>query len=170
MSQITIQDVTTEYVKKGRSGYTKATVVYTDEKGENRTKPLMSFSNPAVFEALKDASQGDKFEIKVVKEGEYWNWSAASKVTADSAPGAAKAVSGGKVVGSNYETADERKVKQLYIIKQSSISNAIEFVKYSQRDGVEPYTVGDILDIAQQFVDFVYGNDSEEVGSMDGAN
>ena len=169
MSQITIQEVTTEYVKKGRSGYTKATVVYTDEKGENRTKPLMSFSNPAVFEALKDASQGDKFEIKVVKEGEYWNWSAATRVDKDSTP-VAKAPSGGKVVGSNYETADERKVKQLYIIKQSSISNAIEFVKYSQRDGVEPYTVGDILDIAQQFVDFVYGNDSEEVGSMDGAN
>lgn len=169
MSQITIQEVTTEYIKKGRSGYTKATVVYTDEKGENRTKPLMSFSNPAVFEALKDASQGDKFEIKVVKEGEYWNWSAASRVDKDATP-SAKAPNGGKVVGSNYETADERKVKQLYIIKQSSISNAIEFVKYSQRDGVEPYTVGDILDIAQQFVDFVYGNDSEEVGSMDGAN
>lgn len=169
MSQITIQEVNTEFVKKGRTGYTKATVIYTDEKGENRNKQLMSFANPAVFDAVKDAVAGDKYEIKAVKEGDYWNWAAATKVSADSAPGAAKAPSGGKVVGSNYETADERKVKQLYIIKQSSIANAIEFVKYSQRDGVEPYTVGDILDIAQQFVDFVYGTE-ENLGKVDTEN
>ena len=168
MSQITIQEVTQEYVKKGKQGYTKATVVYTDEKGENRTKSLMSFANPAVFDAIKDATQGDKYDVKAVKEGEYWNWAAAVKMVADSVPGAYKAVSGGKVTGSNYETPDERKIKQLYIIKQSSISNAIEFVKYSQRDGVEPYTVGDILDIAQEFVDFVYGN--QELGEMDTEN
>lgn len=166
MSQITIQEVNTEFVKKGRTGYTKATVVYTDEKGENRTKPLMSFSNPAVFEALKDATQGDKFEIKVVKEGEYWNWSAASRVDKDATP-SAKAPNGGKVVGSNYETADERKVKQLYIIKQSSIANAIEFV--NGKTDKDDYDTEAVLNIAQTFVDFVYGVD-ENLGTVDTAD
>lgn len=167
MSQITIREVSVDEVKKGRNSYFKASVVYTDEKGENRTKPIMSFANPAVFAQVKDAKAGEKYVVKVVKDGEYYNWASLVKVEGDIVP--TKPVAGGKVLGSTYETADERKVKQLYIIKQSSISNAIEFVKYSQRDGVEPYTVGDILDIAQEFVDFVYSTD-EAVEAVDRGN
>jgi hypothetical protein len=166
MSQITIQEVTQEHIKKGKQGYTKATVVYTNEKGENRTKSLMSFANPAVFDAVKDAVQGDKYDVKAVKEGEYWNWAAAVKLSAEAAAGAAKAVGGGKVTGSNYETPDERKIKQLYIIKQSSIANAIEYCKSLNNE--EPMAVDYVLDIAQKFVDFVYGN--ENLGEMDTEN
>ena len=165
MSQITIQEVNTEFVKKGRTGYTKATVIYTDEKGENRNKQLMSFANPAVFDAVKDAVAGDKYEIKAVKEGDYWNWAAATKVSADAAPGAAKAPSGGKVVGSNYETAEERKSRQLLIVKQSSITNAIA----SYGDDVAGTPVERILERAQMFVDFVYGVD-ENLGTVDTEN
>lgn len=158
MSIITIQEVTTEFVKKPKGGYSVANVTYTDN-GKNFTKKIMSFANPAVFDVVKDAKQGDLLDVTVTKDGEYYNWSSAKKVDKDVAAHAAPAApSSGRVLGSNYETADERKLKQLYIIKQSSISNAIEFAKMRTPEE-EPYTPGDILTLAQQFVDFVYSVD-----------
>lgn len=162
MSQITIREVSVDEVKKGRNSYFKASVVYTDEKGENRTKPIMSFANPAVFAQVKDAQPGEKYMVKVVKDGEYYNW--ASLVKVDGNIVTTTPVSGGKVVGSNYETADERKIKQLYIIKQSSISNALEYMISTRKDG--DFGVTDVLDVAQQFVDFVYGTD-QNLGTLD---
>ena len=163
MSLITVQEVTTEYVKKGKGGYTAATVVYSDN-GKNFTKKIMSFANPAVFDVIKDAKQGEQYDVTVTKDGEYYNWSSITK--SDTPPMAKAAVGGGKVTGSNYETADERKVKQLYIIKQSSIANAIEFIKLTE--GAAP-EVTDVLDIAQQFVDFVYGT-NENLDTVDTAD
>lgn len=151
MSIIQIQEVTVEFVKKGKAGYNVANVVY-DDGGKNYTKKIMSFANPAVFDAVKNAKVGETYEVKVVKEGEYYNWAALTPVNNARAANAEVKPGSGKVVGSNYETAEERKLKQLYIIKQSSISNAIE---YHKNDG--EVQIEDILATAQQFVDFVYG-------------
>ena len=156
MSIITIQEVNKEFKTKGKGKWSELQVTYTDN-GKNFQKKILSFQNPAVFEALQDAKQGDIYDVTVTKDGEYYNWSSAKKVDKDAASNAAPAApSSGRVLGSNYETADERRLKQLYIIKQSSISNAIEFAKMRTPEE-EPYTPGDIPTLAQQFVDFVYG-------------
>lgn len=157
MSQVKIQDVAVEFVKKAKGGYSVATVTYTDN-GKNFSKKIMSFANPAVFDVVKSAQSGETYEVTVVKEGDYYNWSAMQKVDADtgtttSAP--TKPVGVGKVT-STYETPEERKIKQLYIIRQSSISNALAFLKDTQAGG--DYGVTDVVTIAQEFVDFVYGN------------
>ena len=168
MSVITIQEVNKEFKTKGKGKWSELQVTYTDN-GKNFQKKILSFQNPAVFEALQDAKQGDNYDVTVTKDGEYYNWSSAKKVDKDVAAGAApNPPASGRVLGSNYETADERKLKQLYIIKQSSISNAIEFAKM-RTPGEEPYTPGDILDLAQQFVDYVYGTE-ENLGTVDSTN
>jgi hypothetical protein len=83
------------------------------------------------------------------------------------AAGGSTAATGGKVSASTYETAEERKIKQMYIIKQSSIANAIDFHK--AQNGVE-FGILNVLDTAQQFVDYIYGNNetlSQGLDSMD---
>jgi hypothetical protein len=55
--------------------------------------------------------------------------------------------------GSTYETKEERAVKQRYIVRQSSISSAIELLT---SNGLES-TVGDVLNVAKQFEAFVFG-------------
>lgn len=169
MSVITIQEVNKEFKTKGKGKWSELQVTYTDN-GKNFSKKIMSFQNPAVFEALQDAKQGDLFDVTVTKDGEYYNWSSAKKVDKEvvAAGAAPNPPSSGRVLGSNYETADERKLKQLYIIKQSSISNAIEFAKMRTPEE-EPYTPGDILTLAQQFVDFVYSVD-ENLEAVDSTN
>jgi hypothetical protein len=155
--QITIQEVAIEEVRKGNNKpYYKANVVYSSN-GKNSTKPIMSFANPQVYDAIKDATPGSDWEIDVKKEGDYWNWVGA-KPAGGSAPtqaprATATTAIGGKTPPSTYETADERRIKQMYIIKQSSIANAIDYLKVSG----EPFVIGEVLSVAQQFVDFVYG-------------
>lgn len=164
MSNITIQEVTVETITKGRNSYNVATVVHTTDRGDNKTKKVMSFANPAVFNAIKDAKQGEVFEVAFTPGDQFFNWASAKPVgTATAAP---KTATGGKVVGSTYETPDERKIKQLYIIRQSSISNAIELLSVGAKT---PPKVDEVLDIAQHFVDFVYGT-NETVDSMDPEN
>lgn len=166
MSIITIQEVTTEFVKKPKGGYSVANVTYTDN-GKNFTKKIMSFANPAVFDVVKDAKQGDILDVTVTKDGEYYNWSSAKKVDKDTTERPQAAPASGRVLGSNYETADERKLKQLYIIKQSSIANALMYLGFNE--GVQDHSVNEVLAVAQQFVDFVYGVE-ENLGTVDSEN
>lgn len=164
MSIITIQEVNKEFKTKGKGKWSELQVTYTDN-GKNFQKKIISFQNPAVFEALQDAKQGDNYDVTVTKDGEYYNWSSAKKVDKDVAANTAPAApSSGRVLGSNYETAEERalrrefeKIKQLYIVRQSSISNALDYLKATNPDGT--FGLADTIDIAQQFVDFVYGVD-----------
>lgn len=165
MSQLIVQEVAVETVKRGKNSYQVAAVTYTDN-GKNFTKKVMSFANPQVFDAVKDLKQNDVIDAEVKKEGEYYNWVKVVKVDANvQAPRAATGVTGGKVLGSNYETAEERKLRQLYIIKQSSIANAIQMLSHGVTEG-ESLQVTDVLEVAQEFVDFVYGT-NETLEEMD---
>jgi hypothetical protein len=158
MALITVQDVSVEEVKKGRNNYQVALVVYTNNKGENKEKKVVSFSNPAVFATVKDAKSGQQYEVEYAKDDPYYNW-ASIKLASESAAAPKSAPTGGKVTGSNYETAEERVKRQLMIVRQSSISNALEYMKNTNN---QDFGVTDLLGIAQEFVDFVYMD--EEVG------
>jgi hypothetical protein len=159
--KVNIQEVTVSTVTKGRNSYQVAEVVYTNDRGENKTKKIMSFSNPAVFAVV---SKGAKGWHDTESDGApYYNWTSIKPAGNDDQQAAPAAAKSG-VVKSTYETAEERKVKQLYIIRQSSISNAIDYFKLNP--GAETVAVSEVLDIAQEFVDFVY-NTEEALASMD---
>ena len=158
MPQFTIQEVNVTSTTKGRNSYETAEVVYTTSRGENKTKKVLSFSNPAVFKTVKGLKQGDEVEVGYTEGDQYYNWTSC-KVVGDVVAAAGNAKAAGapvRVAGSNYETPEERKMRQLYIIKQSSINNAIEFYKHPKFVKSD-VTTGDILGVAQEFIDFVYG-------------
>jgi len=162
LSRITIQEVavTQGPVKGKNKPWFAAEVTYTTDRGENKTKKVMSFSNPEVFAIVSKVTHPTSFEA--TNDGApYYNWTKLEPLAEESqqtAPGV-KPVTSGRVTGSTYETAEERKIKQLYIIRQSSISNAIEYwskIKSINNPDYD-YTVEEILATAQEFVDFVYG-------------
>lgn len=168
MPQVTIQDVRVETVTKGRNSYQVATVVHTTPRGETKEKKVMSFSNPAVFAVVSKATSGQSFEVGYTPGDQYYNWATITPLGDASSPakastGGTAAPAGGKVAVSTYETAEERKIKQLYIVKQSSIANALEYLKL--KDDKE-FGVSDVLEIAQDFVDYIYGT-NETLEEMD---
>ena len=166
MPQVTIQDVRIETITKGRSSYQVANVVHTTPRGETKEKKVMSFSNPAVFAVVSKAQSGEVYDVGYTPGDQYYNWATIKLMeAAGEAPtastGGKPAPTGGKVSASTYETAEERKIKQMYIIKQSSITNAI--ARAAQHP--DPNSI-DVLQLAQMYVDFVYGT-NETLDSMD---
>jgi len=162
--QITLKEVTVETVTKGRNKYQVANVVYA-YNGDTRTQKIMSFANPDVFKAIQSFSPGDALEVALTKnEQGYTNWAKVQGLGSGNTMPNKAAPAGGKVVGSNYETAEERKIRQMYIIKQSSISSAIELLKLN---GKTDATAEDVVNLAQEFVDFVY---ETPVGTLDTEN
>jgi hypothetical protein len=159
--RIKIQEVNIEEVRNGRNKYDKAEVVHT-ANGQSRTQKIMSFSNPAVFNVVKNMKPGEEYDITVTKNDAGFNqWAKVDRASNDDSAGApvgsTKSVPARTNV-STYETAQERAIKQLYIVRQSSIANAISYHKE------DTATVEDILATAQQFVDFVFNQPSKEFG------
>lgn len=158
--QVKILDVNVENIVKGKSRYSKAAVTYT-YNGEARTQTVMSFTNPAIFKAVQE-KVGQEVEITITKNAAGYNeWAALDDVgSSDSAPAtkgtpATSAAPTTRVTGSNYETPAERAVKQVYIVKQSSISAAINLASSNK----EKASAAEIIASAQLFVDYVFDKD-----------
>jgi hypothetical protein len=160
--QITVIDVgapNTHAAKNGRS-YQSMEVTYKNEQGQTQSKKLMSFSNPEVFKQAKDWKKGDSVNVNMTKDDAgYWQWVSIGE--AGSAPASPPQAYSGKpqaagtrVTGSNYETPEERAKKQVYIVRQSSISSAIELLKSNGND----VKVDNVLSVAKQLEDYVFGN------------
>lgn len=161
MTKCTIQEVIINTVNTGKKPYSQAVVTYTTERGENKEKKIMSFSNPAVFAAVSKIKTPTVVEVE--NDGApYYNWTQLKLVAEEAAPKGAAAPGSVKVATSTYETAEERKVKQLYIVRQSSITNALTYLNGAA------FSMAEVLAVAQEFVDFVYGNKfDEEVEAVD---
>jgi len=158
--KIKIVEVNIEEVRQGKNKYDKAAVVYSFN-GQNRTQNIMSFSNPAIFAKVRDMKVGQEYNVEVTKNDKGYNQWAAIESVAASTSDTAKSVPTRTNV-STYETAQERAIKQLYIVRQSSISSALEYLKNTQPNG--EYGVSDVLDVAQSYVDFVFNQPSKELG------
>jgi hypothetical protein len=169
------------FTKTARGGYNSMELAYKNLTfdGKVEGKKLVDFNDKAVFEFLKNSKQGDK--VVVTKEkgdaDQYWKWTGAEKSSgaplqkqeaSTSSTGSASSTGGvvGRVIGDkrDYETSDERAKKQVYIVKQSSISAALEFHK---QNGNSKVTVEEVLHVADQFKNYVFSNNSFVVDDSD---
>lgn len=156
---VKILNVDVENIAKGKGGYKAATVAYI-YNGEARTQKVMDFSNPEVFKRLPHLV-GKEVDVTITKNTAGYNqWSAIEELKDAGASAPIGAPSGGsmappaaRVTGSNYETPAERAAKQVYIVKQSSISAAIALAGHNK----DKATPEDITKTAQVFVDYVFG-------------
>jgi hypothetical protein len=114
---------------------------------------------------LSKASAGETYEITVVKEGQYNNWTNAVK-----SDGAASSVRSASTSGvtpttspkSTYETPEERAKKQVYIVRQSSLSTAVDLLSVGSKSRPD---VKEVIDVASQLEAYVFGNNEVKVGA-----
>ena len=117
--------------------------------GKTEGKKLVPFGDSeAVYKVFKDAKNGNQFSVTSEKpEGaQYWQWTAAEAI----APGATQGFT--VAPKSTYETPEERAKKQVYIVKQSSISNALVALSVGAK---VPPSAQSVLDLAQVFTSWV---------------
>lgn len=150
--QIEIINVSAPQTPAGKK-YKFVEVAYKKD-GAVEGKKLLDFANPAIFKDIQTLKQGDVIEVNTVKnEKGYWDWTGFSKGN-DGTP-STSASSGNvrettKPTVSNYETKEERAQRQKYIIRQSSLSNALTFYDGKKVDEAT------VLALAEKFVDWVY--------------
>lgn len=134
-------------------------------------KKIMSFAEKEAFTALSNASMGSIFTVARAKDDKgYWKW---QTVTAGANAGAAAPAAGtfqttgGSMTNatpkSNYETADERAARQVMIVRQSSISNAVALLKTEKHTP----TTEEVLAVAKQFENFVFGKSNDPFADLD---
>lgn len=153
-----------ENVSKGRNNYSKFDLTYKDlGNGKVTGKQIMSFGNSDVYNTLKNAKQDDTFTVTIEKNSKtgYWDWLSISygldvntskeKVAPDSKQTAVPRSN------SNYETAEERRIKQRSIERQSSLAQAVAY----HADDKQKAPVQSVLATAEQFYTWVQGNPNQ---------
>lgn len=134
----------------------------------------MSFSNPDVFKTAQTWEKGDTVNIAMEKDDAgYWQW---TKILADGevAPAPTNASAGGastsaptkptRVTGSNYETKEERALRQLMIVRQSSLSNAVATLATHN----SPLSPDQVITLASKYEKFVMGTMVDGKGYVEG--
>jgi len=153
--QITIIDVSQNTLasKTGKT-FEQLEVAYKNDQGQTQSKKLVSFSNPEVFKVAKTWEKGAVVDIRAIKNEKtgYWDWigfgqgdAPVATTTGSTAPT--------RVTGSTYETKEERTARQILIVRQSSISSAVELLGPGK-------SVADIIATAKQFEEYVFGQEN----------
>lgn len=135
--------------KEGK--WNKIDIEFTRDGGKSSKRTLVAVGETkGVIEALREeGAVGSDFEIKVEKDGEFWNWVGATKVEGGGG-GEAKQAYRAK---STYETPEERARKNVSIARQNALTNSVNW--FSAKDGKA--TVDQVLAVATEFAAFTLG-------------
>ena len=150
-----IEIIAVDVEDKGK--YKVADVSYKAD-GKTTGKKVMSFGNSAqAFKILANAKQGETFSVKSVKNDKnFWDWVSVEKSEVAATVAASKPNTSPR---STYETPEERALRQKLIIRQSSISSAIEYYKLVPKKTPD---VTELLELASTFERHVWGTKEEE--------
>ena len=116
--------------------------------------------------ANRHRHSGDVIHVSTEKDQNgYWQWTAVgtADTTTDNrgddssaaAPTQAKAAT--RVSGSNYETKDERAARQVMIVRQSSLSNAVATLAIEGSTA----SANDVISLAKLYEGYVLGQQAE---------
>lgn len=170
---ITILSVqtTTQTAKSGKP-YQQLEVAFKNNTfGKVESKKIMPFgAQKAAFDVLANAATGSVFEVTVVKnDAGYNDWTAITQAAPGSvaAQGSINGAGNAKATGGNvtqvkstYETPEERAKKQVYIIRQSSLSSAISMLTPGSKS---PLKVSEVVDIADELFAWVMQSPQDAV-------
>jgi len=161
-----IQIVTTSIETKptAKGSYQQLEVVYKNLtfQGKVESKKIMSFGAAAAsFKALSEASAGGVYDITVVKNDKGYNdWTSATMAV----PGAATAASTSGQLSkptaspkSTYETPEERAQRQILIVRQSSLSNAVSSLAIGSKSTPKS---SDVIALAKEYEAYVFGTEA----------
>jgi len=132
-------------------------------QGKVESKKIMPFGSKEVMATLSKATKGQAYTLLREKDKDgYWQWISITEgdvqldtTTSTSNASGNPAKSSGATVApkSTYETAEERAKRQVYIIRQSSITAAINTIKNDKK----ALTPLEVIDVARVYEAYVFG-------------
>lgn len=161
--QILQVSVSTKTSKTGKN-FQNAEIAYKNfDSGKVESRNITEYSK--TFKAVVETKPGQCLDVESQKnENGFWEWVAVKRIIvaegdipqtsqAPQTPGTLPpAVS--TPVRSTYETAEERAKKQVYIVRQSCLAQAVAFsLGGHSRDDVSE---DDVMKLAQRFTDWIF--------------
>lgn len=134
--------------------YQTCELAYKTEDGKTKGMKLLSFTNPENFKVASQSKPGDVLDASFQQNTKgFWEF-ASLKSTGETAVAAGSAADAGASKaaprsGGNWETSEERAARQVMIVRQSSLSTAVNLKPKA--------SVEEIIAVAQQFEAFVMG-------------
>ena len=168
--QVNVVDVSslnTHQAKNGRN-YQSLEIMYKNDQGQAQSKKLMSFANPDVFKAAQGWEKGAVIHVSTEKDANgYWQWTAVGDAgnTQDTNSGGAVATQAKAPVGKsggNWETSDERQARQVMIVRQSSLSNAVATLALAGKQA----SANDVISLAKLYEGFVLDSEVSSAPDM----
>lgn len=154
----------TKVAKKDGGQYDAWELVYRNDKNEVKSivKPagglqynpplkaiLTTLSAGEAFTALLEKNDKGYLDVKSIEKGHIGTQDVVSSGPSDGNR-SVQSSRGGKVLGSTYETPEERAKKQVIITRQASVNAAIELAKLNSPTIEHPFTVEDITGVAEE--------------------
>lgn len=146
-------------------------------QGKVEGKNLMPFgANAGGFKVLANAATGQTYEITVVKNDKGYNdWTNATLLEGGGTQGASPAQAPQRSINAaapspsaarvnTFETPAERAKKQVYIIRQSSLSAAIGTLSPGAKSALKP---ADVIAAAKEYEAYVLDLNVEEPAAED---
>ena len=151
---------TIDKVTKTNKPYVELEVAFKnlDFQEKLEVKKLNPFGNKDVYNTLKSAKNGEVYDIERVKnDGGFWDWVAIKSGGAAQSTSQTSTIASGSTASpspkSTYETADERAKKQVYIVRQSSITAAISTLKTDKKSP----SLEEVISAAKVYEAYVFG-------------
>lgn len=159
---IEIQDVSrSDSTGKNGKSYGVLQVAYRAD-GKLQEKKLMSFSNPQVFKHIEGLKKGDTVNVKTEKDDNgYWQWTAIQNEEQQQSKPVQSGTTPTRVTGSTYETPEERAIKQKYIVRQSSLTTAIQILGVGAKSLDKQAVIG----LAEELENWVFRVDLPKVAT-----
>lgn len=144
-------------VTKAAKGYYVAEIAYKTDDGKTKGMKVLDFVQKDVFKVIKDAKPGDVLDADFEQNAKgYWQFAQVVK-TGEKVEVSASTSEAKKSPG-NWETSVERAARQVMIVRQSSLSNAINFSELIKNTKAD---LEDIVAIAKVFENYVLGTQPE---------
>ena len=160
---ITILSVEVKTVPTEKGSYQTADVAYKNNsfQGKVEGKKIMSFgATKDSFSVVSTAQPGQSYEVSIVKNDKGYNdWvsmtpAAAGAASAAPTPATAKSAAANASPRSTYETPEERAQRQVLIVRQSSLSSAVNTLVAGAKT---PPSGDNVIALAKQFEGYVFG-------------
>lgn len=156
MSKITVLKSTRT---KADKGYPIVELAYKTEDGKTKGMKIFGFgAQKDNSEVAGNAKVGDVLEAQFQQNAKgFWEFGSlrstgeTAALSSTSVSAASVPASGGK---GNWETSEERAARQVYIVRQSSVSSAIALKPKA--------SVSEVIEVAREFEAFVMGKDKPQ--------
>jgi hypothetical protein len=145
-------------MSKANKPYQLVEIAYKNNTFQGKVESIKINQYSDLYSTVAGMQAGQSWEIVKEKVGEFWNWTKATQAPPGSAveasteaPSKAPYTPPAKVV-STYETSIERAAKQVFIIRQSSLSSAVNCLVVGAK---HPPTFDAVAALADQFFAYV---------------